>query len=72
MSLPLVLTQPSASDGGAPTMIGPPRPASVAMVAPSEGGPAAGSGTRCPGVKNLIQLTFVRADTPVAQVAAEE
>jgi tetratricopeptide (TPR) repeat protein len=72
MSLPLVLTQPSASDGAASTMMGPPRPASVALVAPSEGGPAVGSGTRCPGVKNLIQLTFTRADTPVAQVTTEE
>jgi tetratricopeptide (TPR) repeat protein len=71
VSLPLVLTQPSASEGAVSTMTGPSTLSSVTVAAPSEGASSPGSGTRCPA-KNLIQLTFARVDTPVAQITAQE
>jgi tetratricopeptide (TPR) repeat protein len=74
VSLPLVLTQPSATEATPSSVTtAPDRSGSVTVLAPPEVGvPVAGSGSRCPGVKNLIQLGFVRADAPVARVTTEE
>jgi tetratricopeptide (TPR) repeat protein len=74
MSLPLVLTQPSANEGTLSAATAPPPgPGSVALLGPPEtGAPPISSGSRCRGAKNLIQLSFIRTDLPVARATQDE
>jgi tetratricopeptide (TPR) repeat protein len=74
MSLPLVLTLPSASEGTLSAMtVAPAGPGTVASLsAPEIGTPLIGSVSRCRGAKNLMQLSFVRTDLPVARTTPEE
>jgi tetratricopeptide (TPR) repeat protein len=74
VSLPLALTQPSVTEATLSSLTAASaRSGPVTVLAPPEvGASVAGSGSRCPGVKNLIQLSFARADASVARAATDE